>query len=480
MPRSSPIDPRDDARAALRWPWEAWPALIGGVLWLSHALDAGPLGFVLGALPGLLLVGTGVPCLLVPGDDRLHHYMALGALVGVLFGLGAMVFVGPGQGLLLVVLGVASWLAAGRLSVRQTPRVAEVPVSPMSWRQAAEVAADDAILAFMGGTMVVPDAGERMAIVEEIHQAEALFTERGYFEKPESYHLAPPALAQPTRVAARAAGIDFEHLSFDSDYEPPVDDPGRARWLSYGPNRRAHAWLLEHDAPDRPWLVCIHGYQMGSPRIDLQAFRASELHHQLGLNLLLPVLPLHGPRKIGRLSGDGFLAGNAMDSIHAISQALWDMRRMLGWIRARGARRIGVYGLSLGGYHTAALAGLDAELACAIPGIPATDVSRLVWRHGPPTLVRGMEALGIDRDLMRRVMSVASPLDLSPRVPRERRYLFGATQDQLVPADQVRDLWEHWERPRIEWYPGAHLTFPLHAGVRALLRDALRESGLTP
>jgi hypothetical protein len=61
-------------------------------------------------------------------------------------------------------------------------------------------------------------------------------------------------------------------------------------------------------------------------------------------------------------------------------------------------------------------------------------------------------------------------------VPHERRYLFAAVADRLVPADQVRDLWRHWERPRIEWYQGGHLTFPRHAGVRALVDGALRES----
>ena len=41
-------------------------------------------------------------------------------------------------------------------------------------------------------------------------------------------------------------------------------------------------------------------------------------------------------------------------------------------------------------------------------------------------------------------------------------------------AAQVRDLWRHWEEPRIEWCQGGHVTFGLHAPVRALIDDALR------
>jgi hypothetical protein len=80
---------------------------------------------------------------------------------------------------------------------------------------------------------------------------------------------------------------------------------------------------------------------------------------------------------------------------------------------------------------------------------------------------------------MREVMQVVSPLHLEPKLPRERRYIFGGVADRLVPADQVRDLWLHWERPRIVWYQGAHLTFRAHASVRRLVREALHESGLT-
>ncbi len=79
---------------------------------------------------------------------------------------------------------------------------------------------------------------------------------------------------------------------------------------------------------------------------------------------------------------------------------------------------------------------------------------------------------------MDEVLRVVSPLALEPRVPHERRYLFGGVADRLVPADQVRDLWRHWDRPRIEWYQGAHVTFSAHPGVRRLIGEALRESGL--
>ena len=73
---------------------------------------------------------------------------------------------------------------------------------------------------------------------------------------------------------------------------------------------------------------------------------------------------------------------------------------------------------------------------------------------------------------------VISPLVLEPKLPIERRYVFGGSADQLVPPDQVADLWRHWGRPKIHWYAGAHVTFGLHPPVRRFIEDAICEAGL--
>jgi dienelactone hydrolase len=157
---------------------------------------------------------------------------------------------------------------------------------------------------------------------------------------------------------------------------------------------------------------------------------------------------------------------------------MWDTRRILSYLRAQGAPGIGVFGLSLGGYNAALLASLDAGLACAIPGIPATDFSRLMWRHGAPLELRKVEHHGLRRDMADEVLRVISPLELEPRVQKEHLAIFAGTADRLVPPDQVHDLWEHWGRPRIHWYQGAHVTFMLDPRVERLIGETLRGAGL--
>jgi hypothetical protein len=461
-----------------RWPREAWLPLAAGLLWLWHAPTHGWVGFLFSVVPGCLMVSSGLSMLLMPGDRRISQFAALGGALGVVLALPAFFMVGFLHGVLLVAASAASFVAGGFHAVRLEPLVAGVPEPNGSLRLAAELAWDEMLLATMQLTMPLPELADQGRVAAEVNEAVELFEDRGWLDKPLDYHRLPPELEDPLLSQRRVRGIDYEHLSFESEYEPHAEEPGRKRWLSYAPNRVAHAWVVRHAGAPRPWLVCIHGYQMGSPMIDLSAFPPEYFHKRLGMNLLLPVLPFHGPRKVGRRSGDGFITGDAMDTVHAEAQAMWDIRRMIGWARAQGAPAVGVLGLSLGGYTTALLACLQEDLACAIPGIPLADFARAVYRHGPPVQLQEFQASGIAEEKVRRALTVVSPLTLKPLVPREHRAIFAAVADRLVTPDHVHDLWRHWDEPEIVWYQGGHVTFRAHAAVRRLVRDTLRNSGL--
>ena len=142
--------------------------------------------------------------------------------------------------------------------------------------------------------------------------------------------------------------------------------------------------------PCATWLVCLHGFGMGSPLTDFHAFRARKLANELGVNLAFPVLPMHGPRKASFMSGGDFMSFELMNPVFGVSQAAWDVRRLLAWLEAvEGADTFGLYGISLGGYITAVLVGLEERFDLAIAGIPATDFPKLMRHHSPPPLHAG-------------------------------------------------------------------------------------------
>jgi hypothetical protein len=457
-----------------------WLSLLLGLAWLWAGAAHGFLPFLLTLAPGLLCLTGGILGVVGLEDARDRQIAALGGALGILCGLPAMLVFGFGLGIGL--LGVSAWcfLDAGSAAVAAEAEPEGVPPSISSFPLFAKAATDEALLGGMKALLPLPDAETAHRVAREVGQARELFDARGWLEKPEDYHQEPPSLELPrireARVLTRHGQLAFEHLSFDSEYEPWAEEPGRERWLSLAANRTAHAWVMRHPGPPRPWLVAIHGYGMGRPALDFGLFDPGLFHHRLGLNLLIPALPLHGPRTQGRRSGDGFLAGDILDTIHAQAQAMWDLRRAIGWISRQGAPKIGAYGVSLGGYTASLLAGVEPSLACVIAGIPVTDFSRLLWHHAPSHAERHLDNAGLGREAAEELFRVISPLEHRPKLPLERRKIFGGVADGLVPSDQVRDLWRHWDEPEIVWYQGSHVSFMLEPRVGRMIRSSLREA----
>lgn len=311
----------------------------------------------------------------------------------------------------------------------------------------------------------------------EVTEARALYESRGWFEDPLGYLGDPPPLTEVTVRPVVAGRRSYDRVSFDSGYEPHEGDPGRERWMSYAPNRRVHAWMLRHPEP-RPWLVAVHGAGMGRPAMDMAIFRARRLHEELGLNVLMPALPLHGPRRRGLGKDAAFPGEDILDDVHGAAQSVWDIRRLISWIRAEEGfdARIGLSGISLGGYVTALVASTEPGLTVAVLGVPVADLVDLLDRHaGPAPTPTHLEVV----EEAKRIGRVVSPLALEPLLPPQGRFIYAGLADRLVhPRHQVSRLYQHWGRPQIEWYPGGHTGFFRSRPVQDFVERALRDSGL--
>ncbi len=266
---------------------------------------------------------------------------------------------------------------------------------------------------------------------------------------------------------------------FPSGFRPRAGEPGSDRWRSYKPNRTAVATIVRQDAEPRPWLVCVHGFCTGYPFMDFPGLHTAKVHRDLGVNVALPVLPLHGPRKVTKMSGEPFLSFELMNAVLGITQAVWDIRRLISWIRTQGATSIGLYGVSLGAYVVSLLAGLEPDIDVVVAGIPVSDIPTLFHEHSPLHI----RARAIEHRILggpaEEVYRVVSPLRVEPQVPQDRRFIFAGYGDRLAPPEQAQALWEHWQRPEISWYAGNHVGYLWSKKVAAFLVDSLADTGFT-
>jgi hypothetical protein len=341
----------------------------------------------------------------------------------------------------------------------------------------AQVALDEALLALMINHNRMPHRADYYRVESEVVAANELFEAEGWIADPHSYHLQPPPINQMTARRGSRLGVSYEELAFPSGYEPHLSEPGRDRWLDQVANRTARAWVVRHPDP-RTWLLCLHGFGTGSPMMDITGFRAGWLNRDLGLNLAFPILPLHGARKRGRMSGDGFMSYDVVDNVHGLAQSIWDLRRMVSWLRAEGATRIGVYGISLGGYVAALLTMLDGGFHSVIAGIPPCDFPDLFAHHSPRQLRPRAKRYRLIGPEATAINGVVSPLARPCLVPWDQRFIYAGLADRLATPGQAHRLWEHWDRPRIEWYDGNHVGYVWSGQVKGFVHSALIESGL--
>ncbi len=377
----------------------------------------------------------------------------------------------------IATLATESWHA-----FRGASRYREVPPLQPSMGLIAEAMLDRTFTVATSLMLGVPMPEEVRRQAEEAQAMRDSLAENGWLDKPLSYHRRPPALRRfelsPDKVRTGIRSQYYETLRFDSGFEPRVGEPGRERWLAHPNNGFAEAFVLEHEGAPRPWIVATHGFGMGTPLINSVGFPLRMLHEELGLNVVMPVLPLHGARGAGGVSGSEVMSPDYVQMVHLFTQAVWDVRRILGWVRARGGERIGLFGVSMGGYVSALVAALERHLEAVAVSIPMVDFTMAAMDNMPWIMRRYEDDIEIDWSVLRAITHVVSPLALTPRVPKSRRFIFAGIADRIVKPDQPRALWRHWGEPHIEWFSGGHVLGVFNRGLEPFLADALRRSGL--
>jgi hypothetical protein len=382
------------------------------------------------------------------------------------------------SGLLRAAPRVASFLARGnRRNAKAGKDESIVPVRP-TVALAAQALLDEVLIAVFRHPDLLPKADDYLPAAADLAGTRRLFSMRGWLDRPADYHKRPPVPDDLRAWHEHVPGLGYEHITFTSGWAPDLDEPGRSRWLSHEANHTVHAWVSRAPGREhRSWLICAPGFGMGtSAFMDLRAFSARQLHRR-GVNVVVPVLPLHGPRASGRVRGEDLMTIDLVDSMHGIAQATWDVRRVIRWVReTQGAKTVGVIGYSLGALVAALVAALEDDLACVIAGIPVVDLPQLFRRHSPPHITRLADVHGALGPAADDVHRVVSPLAMECKVPFERRYIFAGLADRMSTFGQARRLWLHWGQPALAAYAGGHIGFFWAGAVRELLDEAVTNS----
>ncbi|SHT50988.1 alpha/beta hydrolase family protein [Mycobacteroides abscessus] len=287
------------------------------------------------------------------------------------------------------------------------------------------------------------------------------------FPEPE---ITPVVFSRPAGPVAKAlAKATVENLDFESPYQ--TRNPAlRDYWKRFPHNSVARAQHWRHDDGPRPTLCVIHGF-FGSPYLLNGAFFALPWFFRNGYDVLLYTLPFHGRRaeKYSPFSGAGYFSHGFTGFSESMCQAVHDFRIFVNYLRGTGVEKIGLTGLSLGGYTTGLISTVERRIDVTIPNVPVVDVKSLLhsWIPAEPTIKLAARLGHLDQGRLDGALSYSSPLTYQPVVPREQRLIITGLGDRLAPPEQSEMLWEHWDRCALHWFPGNHI---LHVNQGDYLR----------
>jgi len=292
-------------------------------------------------------------------------------------------------------------------------------------------------------------------------------------------HATPPYATKPDRLQAtrrrRIKGGTIYRCALPSTYKPGRQLPRAASATPAGDAIQFDHWRHE-PGHARGSVIVLHGFAMGWPAIDAFAMSASHWF-ALGFDVVLLTLPDHGPRRApgAVFSGQSFTVPHAVQLAAAVQRTIHEIFELKRWLRAQDGNPIGLVGMSLGGYLASLCAGLSDDFDFLIPLVPPACMGDLAWRVYRDT---GHHRAHSDDILTERNMRAAfylhSPLAHPRRIAKERILIAAGAGDRIVPPEHPTALWEHWERPAIHWFRGAHTSMVASREVMRVVKRHLR------
>jgi len=179
-----------------------------------------------------------------------------------------------------------------------------------------------------------------------------------------------------------------------------------------------------------------------------------------GIEVWLPRLPYHMERaEPDEISGQKSLSPDLGTSLDVVRQATAETRMLARWLRRVGAPRVGIWGMSLGGWVAALTATLDDDWDAVALWAPVAVPAEVLWESGIVELLREeIAAGGLTRaDFEAPAVSAMTPALRDPLVPRHKVQLTAAAHDHVISPGSIARLARRWSVD-VRWVPHGHIS----------------------
>jgi len=259
--------------------------------------------------------------------------------------------------------------------------------------------------------------------------------------------------------ARRPFGVnrgDFFTLDWISHYTPD------AHYRESNENKHvvARYWCHSADTP-RPTIIFLHGFCVSNWLLN-DYFMHMRKFYDAGYDIAFVALPHHGTRKhpASWLNGFDYVAKGIAHLNHSVVQSTYDIRALIAYLKnVLKVPKIGLCGMSLGGYTAALMAGLEDRLDFVMPVIPIISIpdAMLSWRPLDKAIRKLMQRHELELHHLRNTMAFHSPLSHTPVLSTQNLMIVAAAGDQMAPPVHAEQLQAHWGNCKLAWFEGSHV-----------------------
>jgi pimeloyl-ACP methyl ester carboxylesterase len=252
------------------------------------------------------------------------------------------------------------------------------------------------------------------------------------------------ALSLRQEKSALTGGIHETSFTFASSFDPSAPERMRARYLSHRTNLTGHVRTYSRRTPSKTACIFLHGYLGGFYPWEARKFPCVEFA-QAGVDVALPLLPFHGFRAD---TMPPFPSVHPFYTVEGYRQAIFELHGLVLWLRARGAERVAVAGISLGANIACLYATLqEPTLLGAIT--PLADLGNVAQEPSAES--------DSEQPLVRAILSHVSPLTRAPKLRGDRVHVIGGALDAVTPMWHAEALAKHFDTT-VCVIPGAHIV----------------------
>jgi dienelactone hydrolase len=281
-----------------------------------------------------------------------------------------------------------------------------------------------------------------------------------YFENPDIFYFKPNRMPGfSTNKIGKICNVDI----FDMRFPSPVH-------TQYEENNTAYGYYFKASKRrDTISIILLHGWGRKSLRAEKKF--ALKLARE-GIHCFMMKLPFHFERAPGGMwSGKYILTGDVLRTVEVMRQHVIEVRMVSSWLREQGGK-VGIVGMSLGG--------MMAQLAMAVEAfdvgvtiLAGGNNAGIIWEGISTRAVKeGLVNIGIDREQTSKIFRIINPTIMAKHNKTKNLFMINGLYDKVIPVKYTIELWEALGRPRIKWYPCAHVSVVFF--MRSIIRDVIQ------